>query len=138
MKLKVNKEKCIGCGQCVSMTDQKVFDFDDDNLAKVVESPVSNENEEAATEAMENKDSFKLGVIRMVKGAMQLEKPNPREELTDDDVIKVICIFALVLELTLQLFDSGKEIVQLFICSCYCFIFKTELELTCSHTIILF
>ena len=31
-------------------------------------------------EAMKNKDSFKLGVIRMVKGAMQLEKPNPREE----------------------------------------------------------
>ena len=54
MKLKVNKEKCIGSGQCVSMTDQKVFDFDDDNLAKVVESPVSNENEKAATEAMEN------------------------------------------------------------------------------------
>ena len=36
------------------MTDQKVFDFDDDNLAEVVESPVSNENEETATEAMEN------------------------------------------------------------------------------------
>lgn len=41
-------------------------------------------------EAMKNKDSFKLSVIRMVKGAMQLEKPNPREELTDDDVIKVL------------------------------------------------
>ena len=41
-------------------------------------------------EAMKNKDSFKLGVIRMLKGAMQLAKPNPREELTDDDVIKVI------------------------------------------------
>lgn len=41
-------------------------------------------------EAMKNKDSFKLGVIRMVKGAMQLEKANPRAELTDDDVIKVI------------------------------------------------
>ena len=33
-------------------------------------------------EAMKNKDSFKLGVIRMIKGAMQLAKPNPREELT--------------------------------------------------------
>lgn len=41
-------------------------------------------------EAMKNKDSFKLGVIRMIKGAMQLAKPNPREELTDDDVITVI------------------------------------------------
>ena len=41
-------------------------------------------------EAMKSKDSFRLGVIRMVKGAMQLAKPNPREELTDDDVITVI------------------------------------------------
>ena len=40
-------------------------------------------------EAMKSKDSFRLSVIRMVKGAMQLAKPNPREELTDD-VITVI------------------------------------------------
>ena len=41
-------------------------------------------------EAMKSKDSFRLSVIRMVKGAMQLAKHNPREELTDDDVITVI------------------------------------------------
>ena len=41
-------------------------------------------------EAMKSKDSFRLSVIRIVKGAMQLAKPNPREELTDDDVITVI------------------------------------------------
>ena len=41
-------------------------------------------------EAMKSKDSFRHSVIRMVKGAMQLAKPNPREELTDDDVITVI------------------------------------------------
>ena len=41
-------------------------------------------------EAMKNKDSFKLGVIRMIKGAMQLEKKDPRAELTDDEMIKVI------------------------------------------------
>lgn len=41
-------------------------------------------------EAMKSKDSFRLSVIRMVKGAMQLAKPNPREELTDDDIITVI------------------------------------------------
>lgn len=41
-------------------------------------------------EAMKSKDSFRLSVIRMVKGAMQLAKPNPRDELTDDDVITVI------------------------------------------------
>ena len=41
-------------------------------------------------EAMKNKDNFKLGVIRMIKGAMQLAKKSPREELTDDDVIDVL------------------------------------------------
>ena len=41
-------------------------------------------------EAMKNKDAFKLGVIRMIKGAMQLAKKNPREELTDEDVINVL------------------------------------------------
>lgn len=41
-------------------------------------------------DSMKNKDSFKLGVIRMIKGAMQLEKKDPRAELTDEEVIKVI------------------------------------------------
>ena len=54
MELKVNKDKCIGCGQCISITDEKVFEFDDDNLAKAIESPVSEENEEDAKVAMES------------------------------------------------------------------------------------
>ena len=51
---------------------------------------LAEKNNNDLKEAMKNKDSFKLGVIRMIKGAMQLAKPNPREELTDDDVITVI------------------------------------------------
>lgn len=39
---------------------------------------------------MKNKDSFSLGVIRMVKGAIQLEKINKKRDLTDDEVIQVI------------------------------------------------
>ncbi len=39
---------------------------------------------------MKNKDSFSLGVIRMVKGAIQLEKINKKRELNDDEVIAVI------------------------------------------------
>lgn len=54
MNFKVNKDKCIGCGQCVSTTDEKVFTFDDDNLAKVVMSPVEEEYTDLATTAMEN------------------------------------------------------------------------------------
>ena len=53
MNLKVNKDKRIGCGQCVSICD-KVFDFDDDNLAKVIEKPVPEEYQEESTSAMEN------------------------------------------------------------------------------------
>jgi len=39
---------------------------------------------------MKNKDSFTLGVLRMVKGAIQLEKINLKRELNDDEVIAVI------------------------------------------------
>ena len=52
MNLKVNKEKCIGCGFCVG-TCEGVFEFDDDGQAKVVETPISENNKEKATEAME-------------------------------------------------------------------------------------
>lgn len=40
---------------------------------------------------MKSKDTFKLGVVRMVKGAVQLEKINlKKEELSDDEIIKLI------------------------------------------------
>lgn len=53
MNLKVDKDKCIGCGMCVR-TCEEVFDFDDDNQAEVIQKPVAEENIEDATEAMEN------------------------------------------------------------------------------------
>ena len=39
MNLKIDKDKCIGCGQCVSICED-VYNFDEDNLATVVEKPV--------------------------------------------------------------------------------------------------
>ena len=39
---------------------------------------------------MKEKDSFSLGVVRMVKGAIQLEKINLKRELNDDEVISVV------------------------------------------------
>ena len=41
-------------------------------------------------EAMKNKDKEKLSVIRMVKGAIQLEEINKKRDLTDDEVIAII------------------------------------------------
>ena len=40
--------------------------------------------------AMKAKDSFKLSVLRMVKGALQLEKINNKKELTDELLIDVV------------------------------------------------
>ena len=53
MKLKVNKDKCIGCGQCVSICSD-VFDFDDDNLAKVITPTVPEDKEEDSITAKDN------------------------------------------------------------------------------------
>lgn len=39
---------------------------------------------------MKNKDSFSLGVVRMVKGAIQLEKINLKRDLNDEEVIAVV------------------------------------------------
>ena len=40
--------------------------------------------------AMKEKDSFTLNVVRMVKGAIQLEAISKKKELADDEVIGVI------------------------------------------------
>lgn len=52
MKLSVNKDKCIGCGFCVS-TCESVFDFDDDNQAKVMVNPIPEDVESEAVAAKE-------------------------------------------------------------------------------------
>jgi len=41
-------------------------------------------------EAMKNKDSFALSVIRMAKGAIQLESINKKKELSEDELISII------------------------------------------------
>lgn len=53
MNLKVDKDKCIGCGQCVSICED-VFNFNDEGYAEVVENPVNEEHKEDATTAMES------------------------------------------------------------------------------------
>ena len=40
--------------------------------------------------AMKDKDSFTLGVIRMAKGAIQLEGINKKKDMNDEDVVAVI------------------------------------------------
>lgn len=54
MKVRVLEDKCIGCGSCVSLTDEKIFDFDEETgKAKSLVEEVNQEDEELAKQAME-------------------------------------------------------------------------------------
>ena len=59
MDIKVNKEKCLGCGMCVGINSD-VFSFDDDGLAKADNDKINEENEEEVKEA---KNSCPVGAI---------------------------------------------------------------------------
>jgi len=41
-------------------------------------------------EAMKSKDTFSLAVIRMAKGAIQLEAINKKKDLSEDEVVSII------------------------------------------------
>lgn len=53
MRLKVNQEKCIGCGACTGLAPE-VFDFNDDGLAETIIDEIPEELQESANEAKEN------------------------------------------------------------------------------------
>ena len=57
--VKINKDKCIGCGACTAIAPE-IFDFDDDGLAKVIKDEVNEDVKMAAescpTEAIEIKE----------------------------------------------------------------------------------
>lgn len=53
MNLKIDKDKCIGCGQCVSICED-VFAFNDEGYAEVIAKPVNEDNKEDANTAMES------------------------------------------------------------------------------------
>lgn len=52
MKVNVIKDKCIGCGNCVSLTESLVFDFNDDGLAETITNEISKEMKESVKDAI--------------------------------------------------------------------------------------
>lgn len=60
MKVKVNKEKCLGCGMCVGINSE-VFDFDpNDGLAKADNTKITDENKKQVEDAV---NSCPVGAI---------------------------------------------------------------------------
>lgn len=58
---------------------------------------------------MKNKDSFKLSVIRMVKGAMQLEVINKKRDLNDEEVIAIIAKQIKMRKDSIEQFKKGSR-----------------------------
>lgn len=53
MKANVKQDKCIGCGNCVALTESQVFDFNDEGLAECTLEEIPSDLEEITNEAIE-------------------------------------------------------------------------------------
>ena len=54
MKANVKQDKCIGCGNCVALTESQVFDFNDEGLAECILEEIPSDLEEITNEAIEH------------------------------------------------------------------------------------
>ena len=52
MKVKVNKDICIGCGACQAIAPE-IFEIEDDGLAKAIPEEISGHDTENAMDALE-------------------------------------------------------------------------------------
>ena len=51
MKAKVISDKCIGCGNCVALSESTIFDFNDEGLAEAIIEEVPTDKEELIKDA---------------------------------------------------------------------------------------
>ncbi len=70
MKVKVNKDACIGCGACAAICD-KVFEINDEGLS---EAKVEEVKEELQDEVRDAADSCPTGAIEVNEGEEEEEK----------------------------------------------------------------
>jgi len=52
MKVNVIKDKCIGCGNCVALTESQIFDFNDEGLAETIVDEINEDMQETVKDAI--------------------------------------------------------------------------------------
>lgn len=52
--VEIDQDACMRCGTCVSLTDEKIFRFDDNGDVEVVESELTSENRAKVQEAADS------------------------------------------------------------------------------------
>ncbi len=70
MKVKVNKDACIGCGACAAICDE-IFEINDEGLS---EAKVEEVKEELQDEVRDAADSCPTGAIEIEEGQEEEEK----------------------------------------------------------------
>ena len=63
MKVKVDDSKCIGCGNCVALTESQVFDFNEDGLAHCIVPEIPTELEEVTKDAISQCPTEAIGEV---------------------------------------------------------------------------
>lgn len=52
MRVKVLEDKCIGCGNCVALTEGDVFDFNEEGMAMCTVEEIDSAHEELVNDAI--------------------------------------------------------------------------------------
>ena len=72
MKVKVNKDACIGCGACAAICDE-VFEINDEGLSEVKVEEENKEKEEFVSVKKELQDEVRDAADSCPTGAIEIE-----------------------------------------------------------------
>ena len=78
MKVKVNKDACIGCGACAAICD-KVFEINDEGLSEVKVEENSENKEEFVSVKEELQDEVRDAADSCPTGAIEVEEGQEEE-----------------------------------------------------------
>ncbi len=73
MKVKVNKDACIGCGACAQICDE-VFELNDDGLSEVKVEEENKEKDEFVSVKEELQDEVRDAAESCPTGAIEIEE----------------------------------------------------------------